>query len=537
MIEIRGIKSIIFVLFFFIINPFLHSWTKKVNKYFNQADWEIVNGRYEKAIANYLRGINLALLVERQRIWDDLGFAYLKTRKIRKAIEFLEKSLEVQPENYNIRLYLAIAFLLKNKPNPALTHLEKILNDIFFDNKWLALASKTSLLKENGDEVTPLESRRMRKEKGVFLEKKIAKDEIIVHIDAFDERNEALVYFAIGIAYKMKNDFEKARENLLRALEKGYNENEIKWQLMDLYIKEGGFEEALKELDGFKEKEEILFIMGYLSYKKGMIKDAIKFLKNSLLYNKNFILSKENLARIYYNAGKYRKAINLWRELLKETSNKKEIKRNIAFATYFYNLTKNKEIPLVVQIPKRLNLFYKLPHKVRYEIHHRLKNHVNNLLPDINRSFFKKIEQGKILEGVEILKKGLNIDETNYIINHNFALIYFDLGFLEEAEKYGARALWFNKDYIGSYDLMGNIYYKKEEFKKAFDEFKMILKIDSRYPAAHYNLGCVYFSLNDFQNTEKEWWEAIKLEPAYPESYFELGKIYLGKKDYNKALF
>ncbi|MHA1844047.1 MAG: tetratricopeptide repeat protein [Promethearchaeota archaeon] len=597
MIEIRGIKLIIFVLIFFIINPFLHSWTKKVNKYFNQADWEIVNGHYEKAIANYLRGLNFALVVERQRVWDDLGFAYLKIGKINKAIEYLKKAKELQPENYNVNLYLAIAYLLEAKPDPALIHLEKVLKDIYFDNKWIKFSSKFLFLKENEIEAIPLELKRMRKEKGVFLEE-IIENEAIVHIDAFDERNEALVYFARGLAYKMRNDFEKARENLFKALEKGYNKNEIKWQFVDLYIKEGKFEEALKELNKLTEgeNEEILFAMGYLGYKKGMIKDAIKFLKKSLVYNKNFILSKENLARIYYNTGKYREAINIWRELLKEASNKEEIKRNIAFATYFYNLTRSKKVSSRTKIPKRLNFLYKFPHKTHYKIFHRLKDHVNNLIPDINKSFLKKIEQGKILEGIEILKKGLDIDETNYVINHNLALIYYDLGFLEEAEKYCARALWFNKDYIGSYDLMGNIYYKKEEFNRALNEFKIMLKIDSRYPAAHYNLGCVYFSLNNFQNAEKEWWEAIecekerlrilkdreagsilkiflkvrkrpisflaynalgklyssrnlfdkainvyekaiKLEPVYPEPYFELGKIYLDKKDYKKALF
>lgn len=61
----------------------------EVNKYFSQADEEILSGKYDKAIANYLKGMMFTSWKEEAEVFDDLGYAYLQKKEFEKAKKFL----------------------------------------------------------------------------------------------------------------------------------------------------------------------------------------------------------------------------------------------------------------------------------------------------------------------------------------------------------------------------------------------------------------------------------------------------------------
>ncbi len=164
-------------------------------------------------------------------------------------------------------------------------------------------------------------------------------------------------------------------------------------------------------------------------------------------------------------------------------------------------------------------------HPIKFEVHHRLKYHENYLISALHETFLKELQKGKIDEAIKALEKALVADERSFLINHNLALLYYDLERIEEAETYCARALWYKdfqnvskEDAAGCHDLMGNIFYVQRRFDKALLEFKNMLEIDERNATGHYNLGITYYALGDNQNAEQEWKKAIEYEQVTARS-------------------
>jgi len=394
-------NSLFFLLSFLIIiqsyPPQVHSSSGNDNKYFAQADSQILSQEYDKAIANYLKGMNLASGKEKVEVWDDLGYSYLQKKELEKAKKYLSQCLTFHPENFNPRFYLAVAYILNNEIEAASEQLKTIEENVHFDSGWMKKISGLILKKPNGKLVKTEELEQIKNEKGVYIEVKTV-GEAIIHLDAFDERNEGVFDFAQGIVYKAREEFDEAEKKLTQALNAGYNERDVRLQLADIYQRKG----------------------------------------------------------------------------------------------------KNDEI--------------------NFKIFHRLK-HKNNLLSALHKNFLKTLEEGKINEAVDILKKSLDADEQSFLVNYNLSLLCYDTEKLNEAEIYCARALWFadiqsvpKSQIISPFDLMGNIYFHQRKYEQALTEFRNILQIDERNAAAHYNLGSAHYALNDLDKAEMEWKNAIQYE-------------------------
>jgi len=410
---------ILLVLLSFLIStvlPEAPARMEKVNAYFNKADSYLISHQYDMAISYYLKGINYADDKERPKIWDDLGYAFLKKRELEKAKAYLKVARSVRPENFNVYLYLAVVYILNNEIDIASAELKKIEENIYFDDSWIKLISDSELRREDGKKISKHEAERLIKEKGIYVQKttqeKTLVPSVTIQIDAFNERNEGTFYFGQGIILKRREEFEKAEKKLLAALDAYYDEKEVRFQLWDLYLKTNQPVKAEEQMD----------------------------------------------------------------------------------------------------VLKKLDFTFRETHEVKFRFHHRLKNHTNNLLQDLHERFLKELERGKIHQSINTLEKAFDIDEQSFVINHNLALLYFDIYELEKAEMYCARALWFKEDHLGSHDLMGNIYFHKRAYERALNEYKSILEIDEWNAHAHYNLGSVYHSLKDWFHAEQHWKKAIECE-------------------------
>jgi tetratricopeptide (TPR) repeat protein len=153
-------------------------------------------------------------------------------------------------------------------------------------------------------------------------------------------------------------------------------------------------------------------------------------------------------------------------------------------------------------------------------IHHRFRRHLTALLRDKLIEFQEVLETGNLSRAVSVLYQALDIDAESFHANHNLALLYLDQAqssenrafFFEKAERYCARALWFQseqsikkKDYISCLDLMANIYFQQNDFESARDEYRKILEIDPHNDTARYNLGCSFYNLRAFKEAETIW--------------------------------
>jgi len=219
----------------------------EVNKYFNQADEEILSGKYDKAISNYLRGMMLTSWKEKAEVFDDLGYAYLQKKEFAKAKKYLIQSLGFHRENFNPRFYLAAAYILNNEIELAAEQLKIIEENVYFDQSWLAKTSGLTTRKPNGKIIKANELERIKKEKGIYLEEKSA-SKIIIHLDAFDERNEGAFYFAQGVVYEINEEFDEAQRKFSEALKANYDERKVRLQLANLYLKQSKKDKAEEQL-------------------------------------------------------------------------------------------------------------------------------------------------------------------------------------------------------------------------------------------------------------------------------------------------
>ena len=414
----------IFMLIIFFFSVQILARPPEVNKYFSQADEEILSGKYDKAIANYLRGMMLTPWREKAEVFDDLGYAYLQKKEFEKAKKYLIQSLGFHRANFNPRFYLAAAYVLNNEIELAAEQLKIIEEDVYFDQSWLEKISGLTARKPNGKIIKANELERIKKEKGIYLEEKSA-SKIIIHLDAFDERNEGAFYFAQGVVYKINEEFDEAQRKFFEALKANYDEREVRLQLANLYLKQSKEDEAEGQL-------------------------------------------------------------------------KKISSRVIPFPSL---------------------------HPIKFEIHHRLKYHDNHLIKALHGTFRKELEKGEIDEAIKPLEKALVVSEQSFLVNHNLALLYFDMEKIEKAETYCARALWYKdfdkvnkEDAAGCHDLMGNIFYYQKRYDKALLEYKDALEIDERNATGHYNLGIAYYALGDRQKAEQKLRKAIEYDQVTAKS-------------------
>ena len=81
-----------------------------------------------------------------------------------------------------------------------------------------------------------------------------------------------------------------------------------------------------------------------------------------------------------------------------------------------------------------------------------------------------------------------------------------------ECLKYAWKASEIKSDFKDALDLIGNIFFKLEDYEKAIRFYKKTLSLDDKDSMSHYNLGCVYSATGSLIEAEKSWLSAIRYE-------------------------
>ena len=82
-------------------------------------------------------------------------------------------------------------------------------------------------------------------------------------------------------------------------------------------------------------------------------------------------------------------------------------------------------------------------------------------------------------------------------------------------------------DHVEAGQLLGDIYYRQENWKRVIETIEPLLKYRHDYPTYHL-LAEAKYNLDDQEGARKYFEEAIKLNPKSATDHYDLGNIYLG---------
>ncbi|MEW6455360.1 MAG: tetratricopeptide repeat protein [Acidobacteriota bacterium] len=472
------------------------------------------------------------------------------------AIQYYKKALSLDPNTMEVRKNIAYAYFQLGKNEEAMKYLKE----------------EITLFPEDGDAydllVYVLFKLNKIEEAYDLFEKYNLK---IVKSDQTEQTppNIGLGDLVLGVHFKNKGNFDKAKKYFMRAHDRGFNPIKCYVQLIDVELIQDKLEIAntllfrATNLYGFQP--EFYFLYGILGLEKSKVyfpeKSAFYFtvlrnisihFKKAISIRPNFKEALFNLAAISYNFNDYKRASEYFERTLKLEPENERIKFYLDCSLKRLNKSKDKD-SFSEKCPKNLVLIKDFIDKPDLEYKYQYKNDILFILQNINNLAIEFIRKGKLHEGIKRFQNGLKIYEGSPEINHNLGMCYFLLGSLKESEKYAIISTkskvfykpkvrkelrkfkneekkelsnefispksWTFEDaiqrgnyFLEAYDLLGNIYFKMKDFYKSIEAFKKVIEIDSQDSMGYYNLGCSYYALKEYDEAEKNWRKAIRYD-------------------------
>ncbi len=318
----------------------------------------------------------------------------------------------------------------------------------------------------------------------------------------------------------------------------------------DSLLSKGNYQSALVKLKTVqKPSHRVLTKIAGIYHGIGDYTNAIVFYKQ--VYNllpSNII--KEKLGRSYQASGNSTKAIELYEEVLKVKLENGLLKYELA-KLYLNHQKVKKAINLFSDLSQKdmLNPNYQYQlgvayHKLGQEGFYDSGNHflkaykidslhlksIYNLIKFYKKLKFKDSTSLFIDKGLEINPKSISFNQLK--VKDAFLKKEFDttLVYLKILEELNSKTIF-------TYKMYGLTYLKLKEYEKAKYYFKFAQKIDYRDANVLFNLGLVNKALKNYKEAEMNFLMSISFQkPDIDANYYELGILQLEQKKLKKAL-
>lgn len=480
---------------------------KEANMLLDMMEYKSAIGYYEKALSDS---------PQQRDICKRTAYAYFRLKKSAEAIKLLKQELEAFPDNADA--YNLLAFIL---------------------------------YQENGLEDIPL-----------FLEE----HGFNLVLSEDNPRMGGLAYFILGVQAKEKKEFYKARQLFQKAIDKDYNPLKCCLELADIEIIQGDLDTAQRTLVmGSREyglQPEFLFLQGFRYFEKSkqnnyFLIQATKSFEQAVKINPSFKDALFNLACLGYNHQNYRQASEYFKRVLALNPEDESIKTYTGCAQK--KLNRDTEEEFVVECPEKIDLAKECIQNPDREYNHPFINDRALVVENINFLGLELIRNGKLHDAIRTFRNGLEISPDSPEMHFNLGMVLSWLNYFKDAERHALLALrkrgffWRTSAYrkqeilkskrkemdekleippsewtfdlalekgnyfADAFDLLGNIYFKKQDFEKSILAFNKVLDINPEDAVGHFNLGCAYWALDDQDRAETAWKKAIKYEDVARE--------------------
>ncbi|MBA7662826.1 Beta-barrel assembly-enhancing protease [subsurface metagenome] len=525
---------------------------------------------YERAIGYFAQ--TLSANPNQKDVRANQGFAYFMLGKYDDAIRVLKEELALFPDSLDASI---------------------LLGYVYFNQEKYEEAAK---LCQDYDELLEKALREEAKKKGLKFERKKDRDEFEENYEYFFDKvrkknpNLGLPYFILGFHHKKSGNYNEAEENFNQAVKKGYNSVECKIQLIDMELARENWQEGLAKsriaLQIEDSKSEFYFLMGYAYYHLGEIERAVYCFDNAFKLRPYEVEAAKNLGKIYFNQNEFKKATSLLKKVLNIVPFDYEAKFLIERSATEKSIQKKENKPRITK---------NMVDKVDLEYKYIFKSDINHIISVMNETALSLLRSGHLGKAIRLIRIFLEIHDLSPDLNYNLANFYRMNNDLGKAIKYAWRVTELKKDFRDAYDLVGNIFFRLEDYENAIVAYQKVIDIGPKDAVGYYNLGCVYSAMEDLDNAEESWKNAIsrekvrkvkkekaledeltrtvtvfkasvsakahdglgrlylqqnqsekalehfekavEIEPGKPELYYEIGKICLNQKNTKKAIY
>jgi tetratricopeptide (TPR) repeat protein len=506
----------------------------------------------------------------KQDVRVSMAETYLRMKRPEDALRVLQEERFLFPDSINARVMLAYVYFLQDKKDDAIEICEDFDNLFLEDLREEADIEKKdpeALAKEKveGDKLTlfvPMDymvARAYGREKPLKPENEKDKEKAEDALEDMIEKNPnlGLPYFVLGAIQKTSVDFEKASQSFNMAIAAGYDPVCCYSQLIDLEFQKAdwlsGFMTARRVLQDQGSRAEFYMLKGFAHNQLSETDDAIDSYMEALRRKPYIVETRKNLARIYLSKNEFDKAT----ALLQEATRIDPIDFD---AKYLLEQAIKKRHWIKVGQPPELTKQF--VDEIEVKLVHVFHTKPDSCSEIVNDYSLQLLKNGQLAHASSWLSNFLEICNDSASLNYNLAQLYNAQEILGKALEYAWRAAEIETKYRDAYDLIGNIFFKLQDFESALRAYQEVIELDSKDALAHYNIGLVYQAMNNVEEAEKNFKEAIERDkgakkpevkkgssmedlaysltvratPVTFDSHKALGEIYFGKNMLDEAL-
>lgn len=465
-------------------------------------------------------------LIERARECMDI-------MNYKAASRLLTKAITDKPSREGVRVDLAYALYQSGKIDDALDALEEELTQ--FPSSFKAFSLEAYICFREGDveravnvcrdfdsELFRYVRDKIRIDAGKgktfpppeFMERKEFFERYKSYLEKIQKKhpNLGLPSFILGNHEKIQGNLDKAKMEYQFAREMGYDPEACYAQLIDVILTKQDWKQALIRTDEAEDslgsRAEFHFLRGYSKFKMEDTKEAILCFERALECKPFFVEAMMNLAKIKILEAEYSEAISYLVKILGFQPFDSE-------AMELLDLANNRYPPHPED--ERLKLSKNVVETFDLKYIYIFEQKIGYVLWQATEYVMDLIRSNKLAEAADWLSRFLEIFDRTPELNYNLAKIYEHRNNLSRALRYAWRAKELKNDYRDAYDLVGNIFFKMQDFDNSYRAYLKALDLNPTDAQACLNLGCVSFSMRDLVQAEAYWKQAIQFEQDVTE--------------------
>ena len=466
----------------------------------NDANLHLGLGLSEMGLARDKQAINSLLTAIKldstlSAAYNGLGLIYLRSMQFKKASNYFEQALRLNPDDLETHLWLAEAQMSSQRYQPALQHFEIALSLMeekvqqFPDSTKLhktlieayILSGKWEKALKQYDVLNTLDPNLAETMYQRIINDRNARDSQLAFLkQTFNVRKNrkarAALAFKIGIAYLSIQNFEKAQNWLEKSL----------------------------RLDSLKSNSLNALAIVYLNLEQP--DKAIDLLKKAALISPENEMILLNLGHAYYQNDRYQPAIVYFQKAIERNQNLANAYYGLAMA--YYSLETNMKVLAIVHSDMSYS------------------NELNQ--PSISTFPIKGMQKEKRYQNIiQSLRKAASLRPDLYQAQFALGMAYMEIKFYAKAIEAFNMSVRFNPK-EGQYHLgLGIAYQSMGYTETAKTHIEKAIGLNPGLAVAHEHLGGIYISLNNFPEAIKSFLNAKTIAPKNASLYVILTKLYI----------